>query len=308
MSDISEPIQVIRVMFEGINIVLRITGATYKEAKSIVAVLAATLIHEKNCGKTSMRKLIKKGGNIKLLRVPEEKLPVLKKRLKKYGVLYSVMPDLKQEDGLVEIGFHAEASSRVLSIMQLLGFGEVIGMDEYIKGADTENITDKHFWHDGEEREVESKKAPLKEKEVQEKITYSTEEEIEQMMIELSCVDLFHNPSKEGVTVNVNLVEHDLGNETKIKLPYEKDKYIYLAKDEMFKMPNGKTYVAFLDKEKEYYIVDKDDCKVGSGKGSEIRNQHFDELSHYFKTMHKTTRTRKKKKVEGVGGNENKRR
>lgn len=94
MGEMDEPVQVIRILFEGINIGLKIAGATYREAKAFASVIAACLKHEKTIGKTNMKKLLKKGCDIKLTRIPEDKLKEFEKLCKKYGILYSVMPDL----------------------------------------------------------------------------------------------------------------------------------------------------------------------------------------------------------------------
>mgnify|MGYP000019538032 CR=1 FL=1 len=59
-----------------------------------------------------------------------------KKLLKKYGVLYSTLPDLNREDGMFEILVHSEAVPRVNLILEKLGKGSLTSIEEYMQNGD----------------------------------------------------------------------------------------------------------------------------------------------------------------------------
>ena len=56
--------------------------------------------------------------------------------LKKYGILYSVLPDCNRKDGLSEVIFHTEAVPRVNMMIQKLKFGKIATFDDYLKNGD----------------------------------------------------------------------------------------------------------------------------------------------------------------------------
>ena len=47
----------------------------------------------------SMRKLILKGGDLQVLQFNTEDMKKVEKMAKKYGILYSVLPDCNRKDG-----------------------------------------------------------------------------------------------------------------------------------------------------------------------------------------------------------------
>lgn len=56
-----------------------------------------------------MRKLLTKGGDLQVLQFETKDMKKVQKMAKKYGILYSVLPDLNRKDGLSEVIFHTEA-------------------------------------------------------------------------------------------------------------------------------------------------------------------------------------------------------
>ena len=59
-----------------------------------LSVLKGLLDYEKTLGKTSMRKLLMKGGDLQVLQFKTEDMKKVEKMAKKYGILYLVLPDL----------------------------------------------------------------------------------------------------------------------------------------------------------------------------------------------------------------------
>ena len=54
---------------------------------------------------------------------------------RKYGILYSVLPNINKSDGKSEIIFHTEAVPRVNMMIQKLKFGRIATFDDYLKNG-----------------------------------------------------------------------------------------------------------------------------------------------------------------------------
>lgn len=61
----------------------------------------------------------------------------------------------------------------------------------------------------------------------------------------------------------------------KVRIPYQMDKFIWLDKKEAFISSDRKKITAFLRRDRNYDIVDRDNQKVEGMKGSELKKRHF---------------------------------
>jgi len=102
--------------------------------------LKGMLDYEKSLGRTSMKKLLMKGGDLQILQFKSEDMKKVEKLAKKYGILYSVLPDVNKKDGLSEVIFHAEAVPRANMIIQKLKFGRIATFDDYLKNGDEKDL------------------------------------------------------------------------------------------------------------------------------------------------------------------------
>ena len=91
-------------------------------------------------GKTSMRKLLLKGGDLQVLQFKTEDMRKVERMAKKYGILYSVLPDCNKTDGMSEVIFHTEAVPRVNMMIQKLKFGRIATFDDYLKNGDEKSL------------------------------------------------------------------------------------------------------------------------------------------------------------------------
>mgnify|MGYP002517763542 CR=1 FL=1 len=110
--EIMEAVQIIRVAYEGIEIAMRIGSGGLNAAQRAVEALVGLLEYEKTMGKTNMKKLLMKGGDLQIFQFKTEDTKTVEKMLKKYGILYSVLPDINKTDGLSEIIFQCLSSGR----------------------------------------------------------------------------------------------------------------------------------------------------------------------------------------------------
>ena len=69
--EISQAIQIIRLEFDGLKFGMNVTGATAKQVKNLTIFLYALLTREKLQGRTSLKKMISKDGNLQVLKIKE---------------------------------------------------------------------------------------------------------------------------------------------------------------------------------------------------------------------------------------------
>lgn len=120
MSEISDAVQIIRVGYDTIEIAMKVGSGSIEMMQKAVNLLIGLLEHEKTMGKTNLKGLLEKGGDIQVLTFADEDLKKFQKLAKKYGILYSVMPDADRKDGITEVLFHSEAAPRLRMICQKL--------------------------------------------------------------------------------------------------------------------------------------------------------------------------------------------
>lgn len=138
--EIQQAVQIIRVGYDGIEIAMKIGSGAIEQTKKAIDFLIALLDHEKTMGKTDMRKLLMKGGDLQVLQFPTGEMKQVEKLAKKYGILYSVLPDINQKDGMSEIIFHTEAVPRVNMMIQKLKSGRIATFDDYLKNGDEKEL------------------------------------------------------------------------------------------------------------------------------------------------------------------------
>jgi hypothetical protein len=134
MSEIADAVQIIRVGFEGMDIAMKVGSATIGTMKKTMKFVFGMLNFEKSMGKTSMKKLLMRGGDLQVLEFNKSDLARFQKLAKKYGILYSVMPDIGRE-GKVEVLFHSEATPRMNLLISKLKSDaiSVKSMDKFLE-------------------------------------------------------------------------------------------------------------------------------------------------------------------------------
>lgn len=138
--EIREAVQIIEVAYDGIEIVLKIGGGGLAAAQKAVGFIKEMLDYEKSIGKTSMRKLLMKGGDLQVLEFDAADRKKVEKYAKKYGILYSVLPDGDRKNGKMEIIFHTEAVPRMNMLLKKLSGGRIATFDDYLKNGDERQL------------------------------------------------------------------------------------------------------------------------------------------------------------------------
>ena len=138
--EIQEAVQIIRVAYDGIEMAMKVGSGGINAMQKAIDFLKGMLDYEKTLGKTSMRKLLMKGGDLQVLQFETKDMKKVEKMAKKYGILYSVLPDVNKKDGLSEVIFHTEAVPRVNMMIQKLSFGRIATFDDYLKNGDEKQL------------------------------------------------------------------------------------------------------------------------------------------------------------------------
>lgn len=138
--EIQEAVQIIRVAYDGIEIAMKVGNGGISAIQKAIDFLKGMLDYEKQIGKTSMRKLLMKGGDLQVLQFKTEDMSKVEKMAKKYGILYSVLPDINKADGMSEVIFHTEAVPRANMLIQKLTFGRIATFDDYLKNGDENTL------------------------------------------------------------------------------------------------------------------------------------------------------------------------
>lgn len=373
--EIQEAVQIIRVAYDGVEIAMKVGSGGVSAMQKAIDFLKGMLDYEKTLGKTSMKKLLLKGGDLQVFQFNTEEMKKVEKMAKKYGILYSVLPDLNKSDGLSEIIFHTEAVPRVNMIIEKLKFGKIATFDDYLKNGDQNQLgklmsflknqkmgNDNIHTNDGARASVliegliekvglfAMEKQSISVDAVKENFSIGNEQ-AETIIKQLETIgvlgakddsgqhkvimdkDAFINrvrgyqdlaermrvisASKDmnltDVTISRKLIITENEHAVKTRVPGtwgDNVRYIWIKKENVMDIHNGKTMLTFLDNTKNYKMYDSENRVVETKSGEELFT-HYDKVESTIrerydqatketvktatKTTSKTTKTVKKR-------------
>ena len=117
--------ELIKIYLDGVGFTLRIAG---EGSKNLITFLVALSKDNKvSKGKTRLTNMLKTGKELKIFTIRSENLKKFSQEAKKYGVLYCVLADKKNEkiDGLVDIMVRQEDASKVDRIAERFNFTDI---------------------------------------------------------------------------------------------------------------------------------------------------------------------------------------
>lgn len=278
MSEIQDAVQIIRVSIEGIEVILKIGKLNWEFTQGVCAVFARMLEQEKLEGKTSVRQLLKSGGDLQVFKFRTEDLHAVKKMADKYGILYSILPDLNKKDGMSEILFHSQAVPRIQAIMEQIQGTRIESMNDYFSNAEpkeldtlTQEAKKKYGRTDNKNH---SGAEILPGAAIENGVSVGQMEEIRNLQKEY-----IKNPKVNGITIAKKMVMEETEREIKTRIPYKQNEYFWLPKSEITWINHDKTIYAGLEKEREYQIVDEADRPVRQVSGRELYKQSYDPVN-----------------------------
>ena len=299
MSDeISQAIQIIRLEFDGLRFGMDITGGTVKQAKNLAVFIYALLTREKIQGKTSLKKMLSKDGSLQVLKIREEDMKKFKKLAKKYGILYSKLPDINKSDGMTEVLFHTEATPRINTLIEKLGNGSIENLMDYVR-----NGKDGDF-----EKVVDYLKKENILKDTPSEVEPERKEQLDRYADELKYNAMINDPSRVDITISRKLYEEENLTSIKTRVPNtygDNVRYLWLDKSDVVSINGGKTFFAYLNKDKEYELVDRDGQVAEKLSGQNLQKQHYDSVDvtvkHRALQEQRRGKSEKKQKDKKVG-------
>ena len=114
--------QVVNMSLKGIEMAAKISGLG---AKNIAVYLYAVLNDQKTKGKARLSGMLKSGKQLKIFAVKKEDLAAFVREAKKYGVLYAVLKDKNDIDGMCDIMVRAEDGAKINRIVERFRFATV---------------------------------------------------------------------------------------------------------------------------------------------------------------------------------------
>ena len=299
MSDeISQAIQIIRLEFDGLRFGMDVTGGTVKQAKSLAVFIYALLTREKLQGKTSLKKMLSKDGSLQVLKIREEDMKKFKKLAKKYGILYSKLPDINKSDGMTEVLFHTEATPRINTLIEKLGNGSIENLMDYVR-----NGKDGDF-----EKVVDYLKKENILKDTPSEVEPERKEQLDRYADELKYNAMINDPSRVDITISRKLYEEENLTSIKTRVPNtygDNVRYLWIDKSDVVSINGGKTFFAYLNKDKEYELVDRDGRIAEKLTGQNLQKQHYDNVDvnvkHRALQEQRRGKSEKKQKDKKVG-------
>lgn len=299
MSDeISQAIQIIRLEFDGLRFGMDVTGGTVKQAKNLAVFIYALLTREKIQGKTSLKKMLSKDGSLQVLKIREEDMKKFKKLAKKYGILYSKLPDINKSDGMTEVLFHTEATPRINTLIEKLGNGSIENLMDYVR-----NGKDGDF-----EKVVDYLKKESILKDTPSEVEPERKEQLDRYADELKYNAMINDPSRVDITISRKLYEEENLTSIKTRVPNtygDNVRYLWIDKSDVVSINGGKTFFAYLNKDKEYELVDRDGRIAEKLTGQNLQKQHYDNVDvnvkHRALQEQRRGKSEKKQKDKKVG-------
>lgn len=299
MSEINDAVQVIKVAFEGSELIYKVSGKALEEIKKLTKILLTVMQKEQMLGKTPMKKLLQKGGDLHVFQFENKDLNKVSRLAKKYGILYSLLPDINKRDNMSELAFHSESAERVNALIAKLNKGKVLTLDDYIKNSDQEEIDKVAGKFDEELKKSDKKETVIDKETVLDNRNIKKEEQrpilngsnrfnrekLEQLRASerLKIINHFKDASLIDVTIAGKLIVRETDKSFLVRIPYEADKYFWMKKDNLSLINQGKTLLGFLQKDGDYKIYSKDGNLLESVKGQELYDKNFDEVGEAVK-------------------------
>ena len=353
--EIQEAVQIIRVAYDGVEIAMKVGSGGISAMQKAIDVLKGLLDYEKSLGKTSMRKLLMKGGDLQVLQFETKDMKKVQKLAKKYGILYSVLPDLNHKDGMSEVIFHTEAVPRVNMILQKLSSGRIATFDDYLKNGDEKQLgklmdflknqkmgndmvhsedgvkvstvmdgliekvglfamgkqsisvdsVKENFSIDNSQAEsvikqletigvIGTKNASGEHKVIMDKEAFLNRVRGYQCLAErMRAVSASKNMNLSDVTISKNLIVEENEHAVKTRVPGtwgDNARFVWLNKENIMEIHNGKTMLTFIDSNKNYKMYDAQNRVVETKRGEELYT-HYDKVESNLREKYEQTKT-----------------
>lgn len=362
--EIQEAVQIIRVAYDGIEIAMKVGSGGINAMQKAIEFLKGMLEYEKSLGKTSMRKLLMKGGDLQVLQFETKDMKKVEKIAKKYGILYSVLPDVNKKEGMSEIIFHTEAVPRVNMMIQKLSFGRIATFEDYLKNGDEkqlgrlmdflqsqkmgndkvhtaesarasvamdgliekvglfamekqsisvdavkENFSIDHLQAENVLKQLETigvlgaKDEAGEHKVIMDRDAFINRIRGYQNLAErMMAVSVSKNMNLSDVTISKTLIVKENDHAVKTRIPGtwgDNARYVWINKENIMDIHNGKTMLTFIDNSKNYKLYDEENRVVETKRGEELYS-HYDKVESSVRERYEKTQVKEETRSKTV--------
>lgn len=244
---------------------------------------------------------------MQVFRFPQGQIKKVEAMAKKYGILYSLLPDFNK-DGMREMVFHAESLPRMNALIEKLKAGQVMGLEEYIRNTPDGEI-DKFYGEmpkgGAAERETAGKEAGGMQKDMGNKgySINSMGKEAKPEWMETGCLKMkdieaipldqrlnilnhYQSGEYDPITITAKLIVHREGDHAAVRLPRQSGKFIRIHVEDFYFPDGSRTVLAFLKKKEEMKVYA--DKELGSVmfamKGNDVYHNYFDSVNKNIRT------------------------
>lgn len=285
MSEIADVVQIVRIEFEGMQLAMKVGSASIKTMQKAAKFLIGMLKHEKSKGKTGLKKLLIRGGDLQVFEFEEKDLKTVEKMCKKYGILYSLVPKLS--DGTKrEILFHAEATPRINMLLNKLKHpddAKVKSMDSFLNETNDEKLDALGDFFQKEAMDEPDGERLAKHDDFLEKKAKETPdpEKLNALRDRMCLVEAEKNASLADITISKKLIEKETPTQILTRIPGTwgaDSRYLWIDKTDIIPIHGGKTLLSFIDKNQSYPVCDKSGVQMNSIRGLDLYQTHYDQV------------------------------
>ena len=133
-------------------------------------------------------------------------------------------------------------------------------------------------------------------------------EQLDRYADELKYNAMINDPSRVDITISRKLYEEENLTSIKTRVPNtygDNVRYLWLDKSDVVSINGGKTFFAYLNKDKEYELVDRDGQVAEKLSGQNLQKQHYDSVDVNVKNRalqeQRRGKSERKQKAKKVG-------
>ena len=304
MPEINEITQIVRLEFEGVQLALKVGGASLKTLQKVAKFLYGLLTMEKTKGKTSLKEMLMRGGDMQVFQFEERDMKKVKKLCKKLGLLYTEVPKTDKEATTRELLFHSESVPRVSLLLDKLDYPKNAvfkSMNNYVNEMDDKTV--KVYEDVIEKQEEKQQEKETKQQEKEEKKTDGVserKEELDQVANRIHQVNQQQNRDVHGIFIPKRMILGE--DETQIRIrvpdtPMDEPRFIGIDKKDLIPGEEKKGYLSFLDKSAHYEIFDRQGQRLGTIRGDDLFQKHFSKLGRILSEDRRERKPKSHKKT-----------
>ena len=199
---------------------------------------------------------------------------------------------------MTEVLFHTEATPRINTLIEKLGNGSIENLMDYVR-----NGKDGDF-----EKVVDYLKKENILKDTPSEVEPERKEQLDRYADELKYNAMINDPSRVDITISRKLYEEENLTSIKTRVPNtygDNVRYLWIDKSDVVSINGGKTFFAYLNKDKEYELVDRDGRIAEKLTGQNLQKQHYDNVDvnvkHRALQEQRRGKSEKKQKDKKVG-------